>query len=51
MAQFEIIEKSFSQKQEYWTKYVEIACFITGASEYLVLNDNDITMDRYFVRS
>ncbi|MFX0049957.1 MAG: GNAT family N-acetyltransferase [Candidatus Hermodarchaeota archaeon] len=51
MAQFEIIEKSFSQKQEYWTKYVEIACYFTGASEYLVLNDNDITMDRYLVRS
>jgi ribosomal protein S18 acetylase RimI-like enzyme len=51
MAQFDIIEKNFSQKQEFWTKYVELACFFTGASEFLVLNDNDITMDRYLVRS
>ncbi|MFX0124692.1 MAG: GNAT family N-acetyltransferase [Candidatus Hodarchaeota archaeon] len=51
MAQFEIIKKNFSQNQEYWAKYVELACFFTGALEYLVLNDNDINMDQYLVRS
>ncbi|MFX0185486.1 MAG: GNAT family N-acetyltransferase [Candidatus Hodarchaeota archaeon] len=51
MAKFEIIKKNFSQKQEYWTKYVKLACFFTGSSEFLDSNDNDITMDRYIVRS
>lgn len=50
MVDFKLVKCDFSQKKSYWKHYVDLACYYTGGVEFLVEEDTDDSIKKFFVR-